>query len=77
MENLRQIVSRVLNLGMDKINDELSRNNAEEWDSFNHLLLISEIEKEIKVKFTMLEVERIKTFKELQEVISKKRKYNE
>ncbi|MBS3105524.1 acyl carrier protein [Candidatus Woesearchaeota archaeon] len=72
MDSLKQIVSRVLNI--DSINENVSRNNTEEWDSFNHLLLISEIEKELKVKFTMLEVEQIKTFKELQEVVSKKRK---
>ena len=77
MENLKQIVSRVLNIELNRINEKVSRNNTEEWDSFNHLLLISEIEKEMKVKFTMLEVEQIKTFKELQEVISKKRKQNE
>lgn len=77
MESLKQIASRVLNIDINKINEKVSRNNTEEWDSFNHLLLISEIEKEIKVRFTMLEVEQIKTFKELQEAVSKKRKYNE
>lgn len=77
MDSLKQIVSRVLNIAINKINEKVSRNNTEEWDSFNHLLLISEIEKELKVKFTMLEVEQIKAFKELQEVVSKKRKYNE
>lgn len=76
MDSLKQIVSRVLNIGINRINEKVSRNSTEEWDSFNHLLLISEIEKELKVKFTMIEVEQIKTFKELQEVVSKKRKQN-
>ena len=47
MDSLKQIVSRVLNI--DSINENVSRNNTEEWDSFNHLLLISEIEKELGV----------------------------
>ncbi len=73
MGNLKDIVSRVLNIDITKVNDELSRNNTEDWDSFNHLLLISEIEKETGVKFTISEVEKIKTFKELREIISSKR----
>ena len=76
MDSLKQIVSRVLNMDIRRINEKVSRSSTEEWDSFNHLMLISEIEKELKVKFTMLEVEQIKTFKELQEAISRKGKQN-
>ena len=76
MDSLKQIVSRVLNMDISRINEKVSRSSTEEWDSFNHLMLISEIEKELKVKFTMLEVEQIKTFKELQEAISRKGKQN-
>ncbi len=74
MESLKQIVSRVLNIDMNRINEKMSRNSTEEWDSFNHLMLISEIEKEMNIKFTMLEVEQVKTFRELQEIVSKKMK---
>ncbi len=73
MVNLKEIVSCVFNIDIAKVNNELSRNNTEEWDSFNHLLLISEIEKEMKVKFTISEVEQIKTFKELREIIASKK----
>lgn len=72
MEELKKIVSKVLNIDANRINDRLSRDNTEEWDSFNHLMLISEIEKKIKVKFTMPEVARIRTFRELQESTSSK-----
>ena len=74
METLKNIVSRVFNVPANKINDELARDTIEEWDSFNHLLLISEVEKEIGIKFTILEVGKIKTLKELKESIAKKKK---
>ena len=74
MEKLKEILSRVLNIESNKVNDKLAR-GSEEWDSFNHLLLISEIEKEMNIKFTTHEIEKIKTFKDLSEfVLSKKNK---
>lgn len=71
MEKLKEIVSRVLNIEAAKINDGLVR-GSEEWDSFNHLLLISEIEKEMNVKFITQEIEKIKTFKNLREIVLNK-----
>lgn len=72
MVNLKQIVARVLNIKESKVTPMLSRGTTEEWDSFNHLLLISEIEKKFGIKFTISEVERVKTFKELQKLVEKK-----
>lgn len=66
MEKLKDIVARVLNISISKVNDKLSKDSTEEWDSFNHLLLISEIEKKLGVKFTAAEIEKIKTFKDLE-----------
>ena len=76
MESLKNIVSRVLNVGIGKINGKLSRNDTEEWDSFNHLLLISEIEKNLGIKFTASEIDSIKTFKDLSEMVLSKESKN-
>ena len=72
MENLKEIAARVLNIDKSKVNANLSKDNAEEWDSFNHLLLISEIEKRLGVKFTASEIEKIKTFGDLESALKKK-----
>jgi len=74
MEELKKIASKVLNIEESKVNDELTMDNAEQWDSFNHLLLISEIEKELGIKFSIQEVEKIKSFKDLKEIVSSKGK---
>ena len=71
MEKLENILSRVLGIDEDKVNEGLERGSGE-WDSFNHLLLISEIEKEMNIKFTTQEIEKIKTFKDLREVVLSK-----
>lgn len=74
MEKLKNIVSRVFNIAVSEINDELTCDNTEGWDSFNHLLLITEIEKEMGVKFSISEVREIKTFKDIRESIANKKK---
>jgi len=74
MEQLKKIVAKVLNVDESKVDDDLTMDNAEQWDSFNHLLIISEIEKEMGVKFSIQEVEKIKSFKDLKEVVSNKGK---
>lgn len=76
-EKLKDIVSSVLNIDKGKINDDLARNSIPEWDSFNHLMLISEIEKRLEIKFSMQEVEQIKTFKDIRILVSTKVEKNE
>jgi acyl carrier protein len=71
MTELENIISKVLGLKLEEINDNLSRNDVESWDSFNHLLLISEIEKELGISFSLTEIEEIQTVKNIKEVISK------
>lgn len=74
MEELKKIVAKVLNIGESKVDDSLAMENAEQWDSFNHLLLISEIEKKIGITFSIQEVEKIKSFKDLRGMVSSKSK---
>jgi len=73
MEKLKRIASKVFNLEESLITLDFSRECNEEWDSFNHLLLINEIEKDLDIRFTLEEVEKIKTFKDLISCISLKK----
>jgi len=76
MEKLRELVARVFGVDIKKINDEFSRSSVE-WDSFNHLLLVSEIEKEMGITLTIQDTEKIKTFGDLRKLLSKVNKKNE
>ena len=71
-ENFKKIISEILNLSVEKINDDLSRDSAKDWDSFNHLLLVSAIEKDFNMKFTLKEITEIKTVGEIKRIIKEK-----
>ena len=44
-EKLYQIVSRVFNVSIDKINDDTNPEVLEEWDSFNFYVLQMKLKK--------------------------------
>ena len=67
-KKLYDIVSKVFNVDLDRINDDSSPENLEEWDSFNFHVLLDEIENEFDVKFDLnetLEIKRIGDIKKL------------
>ncbi|OHA24610.1 MAG: hypothetical protein A3H57_01370 [Candidatus Taylorbacteria bacterium RIFCSPLOWO2_02_FULL_43_11] len=66
---LKEITAKVLGMDANKINGKTSRESTSEWDSFNHLLLVSEIEKEFDIKLKMDEVNTIKTFADLEKIL--------
>lgn len=74
MKDLQTLVSEVLNLPINDVNDNLFRGKQEEWDSFNHLVLISEIERQLGVLFTLDEVASLQSYKELKACIKSKQK---
>ena len=71
-EELKQIVVQVLGIDESKITDDLERNTTEEWDSFNHLLLISEVEKASGLKIETKDIESIRTISDLKKILGMK-----
>lgn len=71
MNRLNKVLSKVLRISEDQITDETSPDNAETWDSFNGLMLVSELESEFDMKFTMDEVMSVKCVKDIKEVLKK------
>ena len=67
-KKLYDIVSKVFNVNLDRINDDSSPENLEEWDSFNFYVLLDEIENEFDIKFDLdetLDIKKIGDFKKL------------
>ncbi len=67
-KKLYDIVSKVFNVNLYRINDDSSPENLEEWDSFNFYVLLDEIENEFDVKFDLdetLEIKKIGDIKKL------------
>jgi acyl carrier protein len=63
---LKQVVSDILEVDIDDINENSSSDNIEKWDSLSHIKLVMAIEAEFNVKLTpddmmdMLSVKLIK-----------------
>jgi len=71
MKKLRMVLSKVLGIDENTITDKTSPDNVETWDSFNGLMLVSELEKEFNVKFTMDEVVSVKNVGDIKKTLRK------
>ena len=60
-KTLFEIVSRVMDIPIEKISDSSGPDSIPDWDSFNMFVLLDEIEKEFDVKFSLEETLEIKT----------------
>jgi len=70
-ERLKEIVAKVLLIDKAKINDEMSREDMEEWDSMAHLMLVSEIESAFEVMISDDDIVEIQTFGDIKKVLRK------
>ena len=71
MQKLKRILAKILQVEADDINDESSPDNVENWDSFNALVLVSELEREYQVKFTMQEIRSVTCVKDIRGCLEK------
>lgn len=60
MNRLTEVIGRVLGIPSEQITDATSPDSVESWDSYNGLMLISALEQEFKLSFTMDEVVTVK-----------------
>ena len=68
-EELFEIVSRVMNIPTTEISASSGPDSIPTWDSFNMFVLLDEIEKEFKIKFSLEETLRIKNVGDLSRML--------
>jgi len=68
---LKELVAKVLDINKEILNDESSPENIPSWDSFNSLMMVSELEVNFNVKFTIDEVVSVKKFKDIKDTLKK------
>ena len=71
METLKKLFAKVLDIDEKDINDSSSPDSIASWDSFNGLMLVSELEKNFNVRFNINEVMSVKNFKDVKEILKK------
>lgn len=68
---VEEIVGKILNIDSSNVDDNTSPENTEEWDSFNGLLLVSELEKNFKVQFDIEEIIVVKNVGDIKKTLRK------
>lgn len=70
-EKLYSILSGVLDIPANQVTDETSPENTAGWDSFNGLMLVTELEKGFDVKFDIEEVIAVKNVRDIKEALQR------
>ncbi len=63
--DVRTIVAKVFSIPESEVNDESGPENIENWDSFNGLILVDELENHFKIKFTISEITDVKNVSDI------------
>lgn len=55
-EKVFKIISQVMDVPVEEVNENSSSENLEKWDSFQHMNLILALEEEFKIRFSDEEI---------------------
>lgn len=69
---LIQIIADVLKVPAEGLNKDSSINNVENWTSMKQMMIISSIEKEYHIRFSIKEVKKLHTIGDFEEMICQK-----
>lgn len=70
-QKLLALLSRILKIEESSISDETSPTNTPSWDSYNSLMMVSELEQEFNVHFTMAEVYEVKCVRDIRDALER------
>jgi acyl carrier protein len=68
-QKLMMLISSVLNIDENSINNDTSPENTESWDSFNALVMVSELESEFEVQFSIDEVYSVSNVEDIKNAL--------
>ncbi|MBA3733389.1 acyl carrier protein [Patescibacteria group bacterium] len=74
MSKLTHVFSSVLGIDESEVTPELSPESASSWDSLNAIILLTEIEKALGVRFEYSEAMAIKNFADVINLVKSKGK---
>ena len=71
-QTLKELMSIILNMDADKIDDSTSMDNTPGWDSANHINLVLALEEEFSISFEVSEFELMVSFFDIVQVVGAK-----
>lgn len=69
---LVEIVAELFDLDLTGVDDALTPEDVELWDSMNHLRLVSAVEEEFQIKLSMQEIESIRSLGVLRALVEQR-----
>lgn len=70
-EKLYDLLSKILEIPRDKVNDEISPANTPTWDSFNAVMMMVELEKASGAKFDIADLTAVKNVGDIKKILNK------
>lgn len=72
IEKLARVFREVFSDESIVINDEMTANDVENWDSLTHMLMIAKVEEEFDVKFKLKELNKLKQVGDIVSILMEK-----
>ena len=72
VEKLTSVFQEVFSDSSLVLNDDMTANDVEKWDSLTHMLMISTVEERFGVKFKLKELNKLKKVGDIVTVLSEK-----
>ena len=69
IEKITKIFRKTFNEENLVLNEEMTANDVDNWNSLSHMIMISEVEKEFSVKFKLKDLNRLKNVGSLIEIV--------
>lgn len=70
-DKIVSIISKILNIKKNNLQENPSTKNTPKWDSINHIKIIIEIEKKFNKKFSTSEYSKLDSLKNILKYLSK------
>lgn len=72
IEKLTSVFQEVFSDSSLVLNDDMTANDVEKWDSLTHMLMISTVEERFGVKFKLKELNKLKKVGDIIAILSEK-----
>ena len=72
IEKLTAVFHEVFNDNNIVLNDEMTANDVENWDSLTHMLMITKVEEVFGIKFKLKELNKLKMVGDIVDIIIEK-----
>lgn len=72
-QEIKELVAEVFNIDESEVTPNLSQDTLDNWDSLNHLQLVTAVEEEFNISLTMDEIDEITNIEKLINVINSRK----